>query len=169
MTGGSVAAHGYHPWITSLWASEEARRRGDRRAGTDHLLLGLLEGPSIEALLGVRLPDARAALAALDREALGSRGLGPAIDAPPLPMHPVPVTPTFRAVMKDRLRMSPAVKRTLQEAGRPMRRGKRIRPEEVLVRILEREPPDPAAVLLAALGVDRAAVRLRLDSDTPTT
>ena len=34
-------------------AREEARRRGDRRVGTEHLLLALLEDPAIEAVLGV--------------------------------------------------------------------------------------------------------------------
>jgi hypothetical protein len=38
----------HHAWAIYLRASEEARRRGDRRTGTDHLLLALLEDPSIE-------------------------------------------------------------------------------------------------------------------------
>ena len=35
-----------HGWHVALQASEEARRRGDRRTGTDHVLLALLEDPS---------------------------------------------------------------------------------------------------------------------------
>lgn len=165
MTTESLPPGSYHPWTTYMWASEEARRQGDRKAGTDHLLLGLLEEPSIEAVLGVSLKAARDGHDLLDREALGVLGLGPAIDAPPLRMHPVPRRPTLRAVVKDRLRMTPAAKRVLQEAGKPMRRGKHITPEQVLLRLLDLAPPDPAAVLLEALGVDRAEVQRRL---TPT-
>jgi|HubBroStandDraft_6_1064221.scaffolds.fasta_scaffold26237_5 hypothetical protein len=35
----------YHPWSTYIAAREEARRRGDRRVGTEHLLVALLENP----------------------------------------------------------------------------------------------------------------------------
>jgi len=52
-----------------LRASEEARRRGDRRTGTDHILLALFEDPSIEVALGVSLQQARQALESLDHEA----------------------------------------------------------------------------------------------------
>jgi hypothetical protein len=168
MATGSTDTHTYHPWTTYLWASEEARRRGARRAGTDHLLLGLLEESAIERLLGVGLHDARDCLDRLDREALGALGVGQGIDAPPLPMHPVPKRPTIRAVVKDRIRMTPAGKRVLQEAAKPMRRGRTIAPQQVLLRILDLEPPDPAGALLRALGVDRAEVRRQVESATPT-
>ena len=59
MTTESVASETLHAWAICLRASEEARRRGDRRTGTDHVLLALLEDPSIEGVLGVRLPQAR--------------------------------------------------------------------------------------------------------------
>lgn len=147
-----------------MWASEEARRRGDRRAGTDHLLLGLLEDPTIETLLDVSLSDARDALGALDDKALNALGIEPGIDAPPLRMHAVPTRPTFRTVIKDRLRMTPAAKRVLQEAGKPMRRGKHITAQQVLERLLDLELPDPVAVLLDALGVNTLEVRQRLAS-----
>ena len=71
-----------HAWAIYLQASEEARRRGDRRTGTDHLLLALLEDPSVEAGLGVSLQQAREALESLDREAMGVLGREP---APTLP------------------------------------------------------------------------------------
>ncbi|MGP8058604.1 MAG: Clp protease N-terminal domain-containing protein [Acidimicrobiales bacterium] len=150
-----------------MWASEEARRRGDRRAGTDHLLLGLLQEPEIEAVLGVSLPEARDRLGRIDREALDALGIAQGIDAPPLRMHPVPKKPTIKAVLQDRIRMTPAAKRVLQDAGRPIRRGKHIAAEHVLVRILDLESPDPAAELLRALGVDSAEVRNRLDYSAP--
>ncbi len=157
----------YHPWTTFMWASEEARRRGNRKAGTDHLLLGLLQEPSIEGALGVSLQDARDELDLLDRTALAAIGIDQDLDAPPLRMHPVPVRPTFRAVINDRLRTTPAAKRVLKETGKPIRRGKQLTPQQMLVRIfdllLDLESPDPAADLLGALGVDTAEARRRLE------
>ena len=76
MTAESAAPEVLHAWNLYLRASEEARRRGDRRTGTDHLLLALLEDPSIEVVLGVSLQQARQALESLDHEALGALGLG---------------------------------------------------------------------------------------------
>src|ERR1700735_1647674 len=59
MTAESVVPEVLHPWAIYLRASEEARRRGDRRTGTDHLLLALLEDPPVEVVLGVSLQPAR--------------------------------------------------------------------------------------------------------------
>ena len=58
-------------------AAKEARRRGDRRLGTDHLLLGLLHDEDSRAAraLGVSLADARAASDALDVAALAAVGI----------------------------------------------------------------------------------------------
>ncbi len=160
MTTESVVPERLHVWALSLRASEEARRRGDRRTGTDHLLLALLEDPSIEGVLGVNLEQARQALASLDQEALAALGLGSGTDVPPLPMGAVPKKPTFRAVMnKDRLRMTPAAKRVLEEAVRPNRRKTQVTAQQVLAEILALQPPDPAAVLLGALGVNGSEVR----------
>jgi hypothetical protein len=39
--------------------------------------------------------------------------------------------------------------------------------QQVLARILTLQPPDPAAVLLGALGVNTSEVRRRLDTVTP--
>jgi hypothetical protein len=43
-----------------------------------------------------------------------------------------------------------------------MRRRRPVDPWQVLVALLALEPPDPAAQLLTALGVDREAVRAQL-------
>ena len=102
MTTESVAPEVLHVWALYMQASEEARRRGDRRTGTDHLLLGLLEDPSIEVVLGVSLQQARQALESLDQEALGALGMGFGIDAPSLPMRAVPKKPRIRDVMTKR-------------------------------------------------------------------
>ncbi len=168
MTAESVAPEVLHPWAIYLQASEEARRRGDRRAGTDHLLLALAEDPGVEVVLGVTLQQARQALASLDHEALAALGLGSGADAPALPMRAVPKKPRLRDVAtKDRLRMTPAAKKVLQDAVRPNRRKDQVTASQVLAQILTLQPPDPAAALLGALGVNTSEVRRRLDAVTP--
>jgi ATP-dependent Clp protease ATP-binding subunit ClpA len=137
-------------------AADEARRRGDRRLGTDHLLLGLLHDPAAEAagVLGVDLASARAAQDALDRAALAAVGiragdLGPIEDAAG-PRRRPPLTSGARAVFK----------RAVEQA--PPRRSSRIGTRQFLLALLACERPDPAAELLHELGVDPAVVRHRL-------
>ena len=168
MTAESAAPQVLHAWNLYLRAGEEARRRGDRRTGTDHLLLALLEDPSVEVVLGVSLQQARQALESLDQEALGALGLGSGTDAPPLPMRAVPKKPTLRDIArKDRLRLTPAAKKVLEDAYKPNRRMLYVTAQQVLAQILTLQPPDPAAVLLGALGVNTPEVRRRLDAVTP--
>jgi hypothetical protein len=168
MTTESVTPEMLHGWAIYLRAGEEARRRGDRRTGTDHVLLALFEDASIEVVLGVSLQQARQALESLDHEALGALGLGSGTDAPELPMRAVPKKPRLRDVMKkDRLRMTPGAKKVLEEASKPNRRRLQVTAQQVLAQILTLQPPDPAAVLLGALGVNTPEVRRRLDAVTP--
>jgi Clp amino terminal domain, pathogenicity island component len=166
MTTESAAPETLHAWAIYLRASEEARRRGDRRTGTDHILLALFEDPSIEAVLGVNLQQARQALDSLDHEALGALGLGAGADAPPLPMRAVPKKPRIRDVAKkDRFRMTPAAKKVLEAAYKPKGHRKlQVTGAEVLAQILALQPPDPAAVLLGALGVNTSEVLHELAS-----
>ena len=165
MTTESVTPETHHAWAIYLQAGEEARRRGDRRTGTDHILLALLEDPSIEAMLGVSLQQARRALESLDHEALSALGLGSGTDAPPLPMRAVPKKPRIRDVAKkSRLRMTPAAKKVLEEASKPNRRKLQVTAQQVLAQILALQPPDPAGALLDALGVNTSEVRRRLDA-----
>jgi ATP-dependent Clp protease ATP-binding subunit ClpA len=137
-------------------ATEEARRRGDRRLGTDHLLLGLLHDEDSPAakVLGVSLADARAASNALDRAALAAAGIqvNTLGEGPPAPFgrRLPPLTSGARAV----------IKRAIDKA-RPARSG-RIGTTHFLLALLSLQRPDPAAELLDALGVDPAAVRKRL-------
>jgi Clp amino terminal domain, pathogenicity island component len=168
MTTESVAPEMLHGWAIYLQASEEARRRGDRRTGTDHILLAVLADPSAEAVLGVSLQQARQALDSLDREAMGALGLAPGADAPALPMRAVPKKPRLRDVAtKDRFRMTPAAKKVLEEAYKPKGHRKfQVTGPEVLAQILALQPPDPAAALLGALGVNTPEVRRRLDAVT---
>ena len=131
---------------------DEAALRGDRRVGTDHLLLGLLHDPAAAELVGVDLDAARAQLRALDRAALASIGIAsPDLD------HAVPISrrssrqPTsgFRAVLPLAYTLAATEK------------SRRITPRHLLLALLTRDEPDPAATLLAALGVEPAAVRSR--------
>ena len=169
MTTESVVPEVHHVWAIYLRASEEARSRGDRRTGTDHILLALFEDPSIEAVLGVNLQQARQALESLDHEALGALGLGGGADAPPLPMRAVPKKPRIRDVAKkDRFRMTPAAKKVLEAAYKPKGHRKlQVTGPEVLAQILALQPPDPAAVLLGALGVNTSEVLRELASAPP--
>jgi ATP-dependent Clp protease ATP-binding subunit ClpA len=137
-------------------ATEETGRRGDRRLGTDHLLLGLLhhaDSPAARAL-GVSLADARAALDALDLAALTAVGVRvAAVGEPPPPAFGrrlPPLTSGARAVLK----------RAIEEA-RPTRTGP-IGTDHFLLALFSRERPDPAAELMHALGVDPETVRERL-------
>jgi hypothetical protein len=131
-------------------------------------LLALLEDPSIEVVLGVSLQQARQALESLDQEALVALGLGSGAEAPPLPMRAVPKKPRIRDIaQRDRLHMAPAAKKVLEEASRPNRRRLQVTAQQVLAQILTLQPPDPAAVLLGALGVNTSEVRRRLDAVTP--
>ena len=71
-------------------------------------------------------------------------------------MHAVPKKPKLRDLMlqKDRFRMTPAAKKVLEEASKPNRRRLQVTAQQVLAQILTLQPPDPAAVLLGALGVN---------------
>jgi Clp amino terminal domain, pathogenicity island component len=168
MTIESVAPETLHAWAICLQAGEEARRRGDRRYGTDHILLALFKDPSIEAVLDVSLQQARQALDSLDHEALGTLGLGSDAEVRPRPMRTVPKKPRLRDVaQKDRLRITPAAKKVLEAASKSNRRKLQVTAQQVLAQILTLQPPDPAAVLLGALGVNTSEVRRRLDTVTP--
>jgi ATP-dependent Clp protease ATP-binding subunit ClpA len=137
-------------------ATMEVGRRGDRRLGTDHLLLGLLHDPDWPgaSALGVSLTDARAARDTLDLAALAAVGVRvAAVVEPPavafgrrLP----PLSSGARAVIRHAL-----------DDARPRRTG-RLGAAHFLRALLARERPDPAAELLHALGVDRVTVLERL-------
>jgi hypothetical protein len=133
-------------------ALEESRRRGDRRLGTEHLLLGLLHDTGCARALDVDLATARAALDRLDREALAAlgidvEGLRPAaVPRRRGKLTPGALTSSARAVVNEAIR------------GVPRRRD----PAELLRVLLSVTRPDPAADLFAALGVDREEVRRRL-------
>lgn len=166
MTKPSKPAAWYLPWSTYIDAREEARRRGDRKVGTEHLILGLLREPALAQALGCDLQTARDALDAMDHDALAAVGIGAAFNAPPIPIdEPIKRSSrsTLKAVLRDHLPATPAAKTAMEESNREIRRSHHTFPQQLLLTVLELEPPDPAAELIAALGVDRAAARQRLD------
>jgi len=168
MTVKPSSAGEYHPWATYIYAREEARRRGDRRVGTDHLVLGLLREPSAAQMLGCDLETAREALDAMDRDALVAIGMDRTLGAPLLPTREPAFRrgrPSMKSVLAGRLPMTPVAKRVLEESGKDRRGGRAQRrwsPELVLAALLRLATPDPGAALLDALDVDRAAVRAQL-------
>ena len=155
----------YHPWTTYIAAREEARCRGDRRVGTEHLLVALLLEPDLASVLGTDLEAARAGLAKLDRQALAAVGVGAQIEAPaPAPRTGLPRRPTLRAVLQERLPLTPSAKKVLEASWKATRPDRRHLGEKyLLAALLELERPDPAAELLAHLGIDPASARERLD------
>lgn len=155
----------YHPWRTFMAARQEALRAGDRKIGTDHLLLGLLREPEVAALLDVTLEDARRALLTLDQDALRAIGLEHIPATPELIDQPIPARPSVKLVMGSHMKMSPAAKTALQESGRAGRRRRRITATGVLAALLENDAPDPAATLLEGLHVDRRQLRARLEGE----
>jgi chromosome segregation and condensation protein ScpB len=83
-------------------------------------------------------------------------------------MRAVPKKPRIRDVaQKDRLRITPTAKKVLERASKPNRRRLQVTAQQVLAQILTLQPPDPAAVLLGALGVNTSEVLRRLDAVTP--
>jgi hypothetical protein len=156
----------YHPWSTYVKAREEARRRGDRTIGTELVLVALLTDPAVASAVGTDATHARAILDELDNEALIAVGMDPPPEVPRRPAQDpqmVPTRPTIKMVLHKHLRLTPGAKRVLSESSRSMRRGhSHPGPQHVLAGILELREPDPAAELLAKLGVQPGVVRERL-------
>ncbi|MFS8100464.1 Clp protease N-terminal domain-containing protein [Lentzea alba] len=133
-------------------AQAEAQRRGDRRLSTEHLLLGVLHEPPAVAALGIDLDAARAGLDALDRAALSAIGINTDFQPGTVP------------AATKRPPLTTAARATLLRAIRPAPRSKVNHPtaEQFVLAILANDRPDPAADLLAHLGVEVDAVRSRL-------
>jgi len=134
-------------------ARYEAARRGDRRIGTEHLLISLLEDEGNASALGVDAAAAREAADRLDRAALAAVGVDIGELMPsgrrPIGRH-MPFTAGAKSFMSD----------TLTQAATDKARS--ITPRHMMLAILERHEPDPAAALLGALAVDVPSARDRL-------
>lgn len=134
---------------------QEASRRGDRRIGTDHLLLGVLHDKPTAELVGISVDDARATADKLDNQALAAIGLDVGDFRPtvrPRPVLRAPFTSGARSVMQRTLRFTTAD------------RSRKILPKHLLLALLEREQPDPAAELLTACGVDTGELTRKLSA-----
>ncbi|NRQ36595.1 hypothetical protein HII36_32885 [Nonomuraea sp. NN258] len=138
-------------------ASEEAGLRGDRRIGTEHLLLGLLRDPGSETAraLGVGLAAARAALDELDHAALRALGIDVADRPRPAPRRPRPVSATALST-SARAAVNTAIKTTTRKT-RPT-----AAPGRLLLALLDQGASDPVTPLIDQLGLDRTAVRDRI-------
>jgi ATP-dependent Clp protease ATP-binding subunit ClpA len=140
-------------------ALEEARRRGNRRLGTEHLLLGLLHDPgSLPArALGVDLESARAALDALDEAALDAIGIEVGnlqrSDLAPRKHPPLTLSATTSSA---RAALDQSIKATTMKT-------RHVGPDHLLLALLACERPDPVVELMAELNIDRSAVRSRID------
>jgi ATP-dependent Clp protease ATP-binding subunit ClpA len=141
----------YSVGATYYDARDEAIRRGDRTVGTEHLVLALLvdpDSPTAQAL-DRDLEAARIALEALDAQALAAIGIQSEMTARPVAIRP-----------PGRLRLTPAAKAIFTSSG-DTRKARGPGLGAVLSALLDLPRPDPAAELLAALGVDGRAVRER--------
>jgi ATP-dependent Clp protease ATP-binding subunit ClpA len=142
----------------------EARRRGDKYVGSEHLLLGLLADPLGLATraIGVDLPEARAALQRFDGQALDAIGINSSLAVPG-----ASGASGARGAMADncrRLRLTNGAKQVLQRAAHE---GLRLRETRVTIRhillaILAARPPDQAALLLRFLDRDTDHIRQSL-------
>lgn len=140
-------------------ALDEARRRGNRRLGTEHLLLGLLHDPGSAEAIGIDLDTARAAMDTLDQDALRAIGLpvGELTTVSPRRHPPVTLaalTSSARTVL-DRAVATTTVK------------TRRTAPTHMLLELLDRARPDPVTELIDRLAIDRDAVRAKLRPQDP--
>jgi ATP-dependent Clp protease ATP-binding subunit ClpA len=135
------------------FAMDEARESGDKRLGTEHLLLGALHEPGPARTLGVTLDEARAAARRLDDAALATVGIRTeGLDRTAMPRRgkKPPFSSGARAVMESMLRYAIDQK------------SRRITAAHLLLSLLDRTDHDPVTALLSELGIDRTAARRRL-------
>lgn len=132
-------------------AVEEAQGRGDRRIGTDHLLLGLLHDPDVAGWLGVSLEEARGSSDAIDSAAL--RAIG--VDLRGEPTGWATISKTKRTPFNSGAKnlMRDALGRAVAEQSRS------LEARHLVGAVLDLHAPDPAALLLGELKVDLQAAR----------
>ncbi|WP_102192988.1 Clp protease N-terminal domain-containing protein [Microbacterium aurantiacum] len=125
-------------------AAEEATRRGDRRVGTDHLLLGLLHDPAIASHLGTDVEKARDAAEHLDRVALAAIGLD-------VEMTPAPIPRRRAGSVSPTSGLRGVIARAVGIAG--AENVRKAEPRHLLAALFECQHPDPAAELLDAINL----------------
>lgn len=136
-------------------ARNEAGRRGDRRLGTDHLLLALLHDEDLARVVGVPAATASEAADRLDRDALATIGLQ--LGA---------FQPTVHTARREQVPLTAGAKNVLHQTlvSAASEKARAITSRHILLALLDQHEPDPAAALLAALSIDRERVRDRLTS-----
>jgi len=141
----------YNFGATYYDARDEAIRRGDRTIGTEHLVLALLVDPASPTARAIdrELESARRSLGDLDNEALSFIGVEPGITAGPIAVR-----------TQGRLRLTPTAKAIITNL-RDARRDRSAGLEKLFNALLDLEPPDAAAELLAHLRVDTSVARER--------
>lgn len=141
---------------TIAHALDEAWRRGDRRLGTEHLLLGLLHDSASRPAraLGTSLEAARAALDDLDTAALAALGINLG-GLPPTAAGAGRRPPLTVGSMTSQARATLA---TLDNRHRTL--------DALLLALLNRQRPEPVAELLASLRISTDDVRDRLSETT---
>jgi ATP-dependent Clp protease ATP-binding subunit ClpA len=134
-------------------AGHEAARRGDRRIGTDHLLVALLRDEGLARIVGADPAAAREAADQLDRDALAAIGLT---------VHEF--QPAGQAALGRRMPLTSGAKSVIQGAlaNTVAEKARAISSRHLLLALLDRHEPDPAATLLTALAVDQPTVRKHL-------
>jgi ATP-dependent Clp protease ATP-binding subunit ClpA len=134
-------------------ARDEAERRGDRRIGTEHLLVALLQDEALARIVGVDATAAHQAAEDLDRAALVAVGLTFG-----------EFEPRGSAALGRRVALTSGAKSVIAGAlaNTTAEKARAITTRHLLLALLDRHEPDPAAALLAALSVDRAQLRERL-------
>jgi ATP-dependent Clp protease ATP-binding subunit ClpA len=142
------------PFVTVVKAAqEEARQRGDRRLGTQHLFLGLLHEPPCAQAIGVDLQAARDALDELDQAALAAVGLAGLAGL----TAGRPLTGRKRPPLTSKARYA------LDKAVRAARvKTRHLGPMYLLMALLAVGHPDPVADLIAQLGIDRDDIRRQI-------
>jgi len=134
-------------------AKQEAGRRGDRRIGTEHLLLALLRDDDLVRMLGVDVEAARRAAEELDHAALSAVGLALGGYRPAGQASlgtPIALTAGAKTVILGLLVTAATEK------------AREITTRHLMLALLDRPQPDPSAALFDALAVDRRDVRDRL-------
>ncbi|MFC4115317.1 Clp protease N-terminal domain-containing protein, partial [Nonomuraea zeae] len=122
-------------------AFEEARQRGDRRLGTEHLLLGLLHHGDSAQALGVDLATARTALDELDRAALRMLGLEVGDMPPAKAPRKHPAVPGTALTSSARAAINRAIKATTSKTRSAQA------PRQLVLALLAQDRPDPVAEL----------------------
>lgn len=134
-------------------ARYEAAHRGDRRIGSEHLLIAVLHDETLARVVGADAAAARDAADLLDRTALAAIGFdlgGAKPTGGPIPSSRLALTSGSKAVIQQTL------------ANAATEKARRMTTRHILLALLDRRDPDPAAALFAALDVDQCDVRERL-------